>query len=39
MSGGQVRGALSVGGPTARIGNPAALAKILKRRLRHSRSK
>ncbi|MFM0472868.1 helix-turn-helix domain-containing protein [Paraburkholderia strydomiana] len=28
--GGQVRGALSVAGPTARIGNPAALAKILK---------
>ncbi|WP_392394097.1 IclR family transcriptional regulator [Paraburkholderia caledonica] len=28
--GGQVRGALSVAGATARIGNPAALAKILK---------
>jgi IclR family acetate operon transcriptional repressor len=30
VSGGQVRGALSVAGPTARIGNPVALAKILK---------
>lgn len=30
VSGGQVCGALSVAGPTARIGNPAALAKILK---------
>jgi DNA-binding IclR family transcriptional regulator len=30
MSGGQVRGAISVGGPTGRLGNPKALAKILK---------
>ncbi|EUC20813.1 IclR family transcriptional regulator [Paraburkholderia hospita] len=29
MSGEQVRGAISVAGPTARLGNPEALAKIL----------
>lgn len=30
ISGGQVRGAISVAGPTARVGNPKTLAKILK---------
>lgn len=30
MSGDEIRGAVSVAGPTARLGHPAALAKILK---------